>query len=713
MFRSPVGPIRKRQRNTTPNSRESVTLLDFPNYHESCNSFTPDLPKRSRTVEESIDDDSEDELPWMVSASDTEDGDSDTEDEDSADTEDEESDGTEFLSELRSYQWEHGTSEKAMSDLYGMLKDGKVGEHIRKGGKMPDKHTCADKELETEAGVEGKRLHGCPVCNKHIWEEGDKGNVCPRPGCTGKRRNDKGHPFQEVIHYPLKSRLAALLRCKSYKHYADYENWRRQSPDGVVADVYDCEQWKRLFGSADVSTTSTIKLHFCYDGFPLCSYAGCASMTPAEFVVLSLPPWLRYKLNNILISILLPDGMSAEAQKNFFDHVIAVDYNALFTDGFDVDGTHYNVHIFGTTLDLKGREKFLNQVSVQSYCGCSRCRNVFPKGCGGPRFAIARQFLPPGHPLRRRTYGPLLQYPSQERAGAPAIKDTAFVYDAARRALEGGYAHFLGQKGLPLFHSLDYYSYEHMDIADWMHGCGCLYKWIRKTIVGPQGDDHTSAKKLRDVADKTARKQLKTNNVFPDLWEDAPVYLDPRKTSLLRSLSPDAILKEGVKWCRRWWKTCGKTVPKGTRVAALRSQILQWRKYLLDNPTSKLVISTGTKPLPWRLTKNASIEIDERIRSIVYPHGINGCSKGDSSFLRKSGRTWRTAEKLTALLCILPTVLRDYVCDTDISSILDHLIDNSLKRNQRPPHLGSSGARRCPESVFGAAHTRGTMCQLK
>ena len=177
--------------------------------------------------------------------------------------------------------------------------------------------------------------------------------------------------------------------------------------------MYDCKQWKLLFDSS----TATIKLHFCYDGFPLCSYAGSASMCPGEFVVLSLPPWLRYKVNNILVSVLIPDGLSAASQKNFFDHIIAVDYNPIFADGIDVDGIHYDVQIFGTTLDLKGREKFLNQVSVQSYCGCSRCRNVFPKGCRGPRFAIARQFLPDDHPLRRRTCGSHLHYPAQEFEG--------------------------------------------------------------------------------------------------------------------------------------------------------------------------------------------------------------------------------------------------------------------------------------------------------
>ena len=69
----------------------------------------------------------------------------------------------------------------------------------------------------------------------------------------------------------------------------------------------------------------------------------------------------------------------------------------------------------------------------------------------------------------------------------------------------------------------------------------------------------------------------------------------------------------------------------------------------------------GCKPLPWRLTDKAIDEVDKRVCNIVYPHGMNGCSKENISFLKKSGRTWRTAEKITALLCILPTVLRGFV----------------------------------------------------
>jgi len=60
------------------------------------------------------------------------------------------------------------------------------------------------------------------------------------------------------------------------------------------------------------------------------------------------------------------------------------------------------------------------------------------------------------------------------------MKDTVFVHTTAFRAEHGDYKHYLGQKGYPMFASLYNYSYENMNIADWMHNCAGLYKWIMK-----------------------------------------------------------------------------------------------------------------------------------------------------------------------------------------------------------------------------------------
>ena len=271
--------------------------------------------------------------------------------------------------------------------------------------------------------------------------------------------------------------------------------------------------------------------------------------------------------------------------------------------------------------------------------------------------------------------------------GPPKLKDTAFVDSAARRAVLGGYEHYLGQKGLPLFSNLPNYCYESMNVVDWMHNLAGLFKWWMKTFVGPLGDQKGSAKQYRQKADALIRRQLKANGVFPSLWDDAPQYLDQRKTNLLRNMSPDMIDQQSASWCRRWWKACGTKVPKGTRVATLRSQVHKWRDYLVDNPRQNIVVSRGKfviltltltlihpphphsyslsllgcKPLPWQLPLAAVNVVDKRVLNIVYPHGINGCSKDGISFFKKSGRTWRTADKITALLSIIPTVTRDYI----------------------------------------------------
>ena len=69
---------------------------------------------------------------------------------------------------------------------------------------------------------------------------------------------------------------------------------------------------------------------------------------------------------------------------------------------------------------------------------------------------------------------------------------------------------------------------------------------------------------------------------------------------------------------------------------------------------------TGTGKLPWRLTKDAVACVDARIRRIIYPHGIDGCSNDEGSFIN-GHRSWRAADRILALLVILPTVLRDFV----------------------------------------------------
>ena len=50
-----------------------------------------------------------------------------------------------------------------------------------------------------QAGVSCRIYHGCPKCNKHIWEEKDDGNHCPVEGCDGTSRDENVSAMCELL----------------------------------------------------------------------------------------------------------------------------------------------------------------------------------------------------------------------------------------------------------------------------------------------------------------------------------------------------------------------------------------------------------------------------------------------------------------------------------------------------------------------------------
>ena len=68
---------------------------------------------------------------------------------------------------------------------------------------------------------------------------------------------------------------------------------------------------------------------------------------PAEFIIMSLPPWLRYKAENMLISMFIPSTLSAASQSKYFKSVIDSEFNPLFEKGLAGAKGPVKVKIFG------------------------------------------------------------------------------------------------------------------------------------------------------------------------------------------------------------------------------------------------------------------------------------------------------------------------------------------------------------------------------
>ena len=115
-------------------------------------------------------------------------------------------------------------------------------------------------------------------------------------------------------------------------------------------DVYDCVEWQKRYGPPPPPSDphiETIKLLFCYDGFLAHNYAGAESVVPGSSICLSLPPWKRYKADNILVNFVMQDGLSSEAQKKFFDKIIECEFNPLVREGIEGPDGRVAVVIFG------------------------------------------------------------------------------------------------------------------------------------------------------------------------------------------------------------------------------------------------------------------------------------------------------------------------------------------------------------------------------
>ena len=181
-------------------------------------------------------------------------------------------------------------------------------------------------------------------------------------------------PVEFLIWFPLYPRLETLLKLPQFQGEVRHENRRQQNPD-YVTDVYDCTWYKELMGDVRGNAITRMALLLCLDGFPAFhnQHKGAPSLLPASIVLLSHPPHLRYDPDNMLMWMLIPHSMSTSCQLKYFKYICKTELNPLQTDGVPGPDGPVSVKLFGASLDLKGKEKFYDQIQVIGYCGCSTC----------------------------------------------------------------------------------------------------------------------------------------------------------------------------------------------------------------------------------------------------------------------------------------------------------------------------------------------------
>lgn len=184
-------------------------------------------------------------------------------------------------------------------------------------------NASADVEMFRAGNAVVLQLHGCVGCHGYVFLPRDVRLRCPK--CRHPRFNSQRKPnevFLSLFHYifflitafvvnscylhiqtcwyfPVRTQLRQLLRIPEYRRLLLHES-RRVSNPNVMSDVYDSPRWLQLAGEP-TQTLTRIMFQYCVDAFPWSNRKHQGSLKPAQMVVLSLPPWLRYQAKYMLV----------------------------------------------------------------------------------------------------------------------------------------------------------------------------------------------------------------------------------------------------------------------------------------------------------------------------------------------------------------------------------------------------------------------------
>ena len=208
------------------------------------------------------------------------------------------------------------------------------------------------------------------------------------------------------------------------------------------------------------------------------------SVKPWQIVLLSLPPWLRYKPTYMFCFAIIPNAIKMQAAKKYYDFAAQYEMNALHVTGI----CGVRVVMYGTSLDSPGRRELLAMQSVQSYYPCYRCLHTCQPGPSKIIHGGFRRFLPADHPWREKSFrvaDTQFEFRDVERRQPPVTRTDALVRLAILRARPT--RPFLGHKSLPLL-SLWLGADWGRSMPDWMHDLKCFCEMFLRGLVGKSPD---------------------------------------------------------------------------------------------------------------------------------------------------------------------------------------------------------------------------------
>ena len=205
------------------------------------------------------------------------------------------------------------------------------------------------------------------------------------------------------------------------------------------------------------------------------------SVKPWLHFVCNLPPWLRYRAENMLVQAIIPAKLKDQAARKYYNFAASFEMNRLYREG--VNGVR--VVLYGTSLDSPGRRELLAMQLVSAYYCCPTCLHTWQPGpfqkvvCGG-----YRRFLMPGHPMRAKIFcfrGLRYEFRDVERRAPPIKRTDSLVALMVARARPK--RPFMGHKGDPFLLRWLAADWD-ANMPDKMHDVKCFTEMVVKCLVG-------------------------------------------------------------------------------------------------------------------------------------------------------------------------------------------------------------------------------------
>lgn len=290
-----------------------------------------------------------------------------------------------------------------------------------------------------------QQMHGCVGCNKHVFGPQDHDLVCPTCGTARYARDGKPKEVPVCVcacvlclisvhvccvqvcwFFPLGEQIKRLLCIPQYKNLLNYERQHRaiRRHDNFICDVYDTPRWARVVGPPRTRLTRIVLL-MCVDGVPAYGRKEVETVKPIQYLILNLPPWLRYKLPYMLVHALIPAELKSEAARKYYDWLGINEITPLRRVG--VDGVR--VQVYGNTLDTPGRRELLNMQAVSAFYPCPHCLHTWQPGMRKQVYGGYRRFMEMHSPWRNKSFefmGLTYEFRDVETRDPPILRTDRF-----------------------------------------------------------------------------------------------------------------------------------------------------------------------------------------------------------------------------------------------------------------------------------------------